>query len=280
MPIVTFWSDNKQSIGQTVSAATLATMMALDRNYKILLISVNFNDKTMENCFGAQESNKEIIKSLIKTPQMNLDSGITGILKLVDSNRLTPETIQDYTKIVFNNRLEILYAPQNVDTHRQSQIELMTKYKNIILNAARFYDYVFVDFQKGMIADIQKEILDISDVVIMNVEQSAKDIAKYLKTDYINKISHKFIWNLCRYDENSKCNIKNVNRSLLKRERVYGIPYNTLLFEAAHEGGVPELLIRFRTLKEEDGENFLLISQLKEFNEGIVQKYQELRARL
>lgn len=278
MPIVTFWSNNKQAIGQTVSAATAATMMALERNYKILLISVDFNDKTIENCFGSQESNKEIIKSLIKTPQMNLDSGITGILKLADSNRLTPEVIQDYTKIIFNNRLEILYAPQNVDSSRQEQINFMAKYKNIILNAARFYDYVFVDLKKGMISDTQAELLDLSDVIVMNVGQGIKEINNNLKTEYIKKISDKFVWNICRYDSKSKYNIKNITRTVLKREMIFATPYNTLLAEAAQDGGVPELMIRFRTLKENEGDNFLLISQLKELNEGIIQKYHELRA--
>ena len=39
MPIVTFWSNNEKTIGQTVSAAVVATVMAIEHNYKILLIT-------------------------------------------------------------------------------------------------------------------------------------------------------------------------------------------------------------------------------------------------
>ena len=84
MPIITFWSNNEKAIGQTTSAALAATVMSMEHNYKVLLISADFNDVTMEKCFGAQESNKEVLKTLIARPQINLDSGINGLLKLAE----------------------------------------------------------------------------------------------------------------------------------------------------------------------------------------------------
>ena len=65
MPIVTFWSNNKKAIGQTVAASAAATVMAMEHNYKVILISVDFFNDSMEECFGAQQSNAELIKSLI-----------------------------------------------------------------------------------------------------------------------------------------------------------------------------------------------------------------------
>ena len=61
MPIVTFWSNSEKTIGQTVSASVAATVMAMERNYKILLVSVDVNNNSIENCFGSQQSNKNII---------------------------------------------------------------------------------------------------------------------------------------------------------------------------------------------------------------------------
>ena len=115
MPIITFWSGKEKAIGQTVSASVAATVTAIENNYKVLLISADFNDEMLETSFGAQESNKEIVKGLVQKVQMNLDSGIRGLLKLADSNRITPELIHDYTKIVFKNRLEIIYSPIKTD---------------------------------------------------------------------------------------------------------------------------------------------------------------------
>ena len=108
MPIITFWSNKENSIGQTVATTIAATVTGIEHNYKVLLISADFNDKMIEKSFGAQESNNNIVKGIVNRSQMSLDSGIQGLLKLADSNRVTPEVIQDYTKIVFKNRLEVL----------------------------------------------------------------------------------------------------------------------------------------------------------------------------
>ena len=249
--------------------------MAIEHNYKILLISADFNNDSIENCFGAQESNNEIVKSLIRKPQINLDSGINGLLKLTNSNRVTPDIIHDYTKIVFKNRLEVLYSPMNID--ESINAELMEKFKNIILNASKYYDYVIVDLKKGMKCSQQLEILQISDVIVLNINQKIKTIKNVLEINEIKNLMNKTIWNICNYDSKSKYNTKNLRRTVLKREAIYETPYNTLLLEATQEGKIAELLIRFKTLKnEEDNSQFIL--KIEELIQGILTKYQETRS--
>ena len=277
MPVITFWSNNEKAIGQTVSASVAATVMAMEHNYKILLISADFNNDTIENCFGAQESNKEIVKSLIRKPQINLDSGINGLLKLADSNRITPDVIHDYTKIIFKNRLEVLYSPINIDESKNN--EIMEKFKNIILNASRYYDYVFVDLRKGLKCNPQKEILQMSDVIVNSISQDIKTINEFLQSNETVGIRNKFVWNICKYDNKSKYNTKNLTRTILKKQSIYETPYNTLLLEASQEGNIAELLIRIKTLKGED-DNSIFLSKIEELNEGILSKYQEMRIKM
>lgn len=276
MPVITFWSNNEKAIGQTVAASTAATVMAMEHNYKVLLISVDFNNTMIENCFGAQESNKEIIKSLVQKTQINLESGINGLLKLADSNRVTPEVIHDYTKIIFKNRLEVLYSPMNI-TDENEKIRLMEEMKNIIINASRYYDQVFVDLNKGLKYNEQLEILSISDVVVANVDQRIKTIESLLGMKEVEKFQHKLIWNICKYDKNSKYNIKNLSRTILKREKICQTDYNTLILDATQEGGMAELLLRLRTLREDD-ENAEFIAKIKKLTEEILLKYQETRS--
>ena len=277
MPIITFWGNNEKTIGQTVSASVAAAIMAMEHNYKVLLISADYNDNSIENCFGAQESNRDIIKTLIRKPQINLDSGINGLLKLADSNRVTPEVIHDYTKIVFKNRLEILYSPMNIE--EGTKAELMDKLKNIIQNAAKYYDYVFVDLKKGLKFQGQLEILKISDVIVFCVDQGIKTIQKILEADDVSIFLNKAIWNICRYDKKSKYNPKNLIRTILRKQAVYTTPYNTLLLESTQEGNIAELLIRFKTLRDDD-DNLLFVSSIKEMNDGIMLKYQETRTKM
>lgn len=277
MPVITFWSNNEKAIGQTVSAAIVSTVMAMEHNYKVLLISADFNNTTIENCFGSQESNKEIIKTLVSRPQINLDSGINGLLKMADSNRITPDIIHDYTKIIFKNRLEVLYSPMNI---AETEIaNTMEKFKGIIHNASRYYDYVIVDLKKGMKCEQQIEILKTSDIIVANIDQNIKSIEKFLGTKEIAGLINKIIWNICRYDDESKYNVKNLTRTILKRQRIHETHYNTLVMEAAQEGNVVELLIRLKTLKDED-KNLLFIQKIEELIQGILLKYQETRGRI
>lgn len=278
MPIVTFWSNNEKAIGQTVAAASTATVMAMEHNYKIILISVDFNNESMEDCFGAQQSNKELIKSLIKTPQINLDTGTNGLLKIAQSNRVTPEIIKDYTKIIYTNRLEIIYSSSNKNIPIEEQIEC---FKTIILNASKYYDHVIIDLKKGVREPKIFEILDMSDAIVLNTDQGTKTIGKFLQIPEMQKYikKGKVLWNICRYDKNSKYNVKNLIRTVWKRQEIYTTPYNTMLFEASTEGQLAELLLKIRTMKTES-ENSELYNEVKKLSEGILLKYQELRMRM
>ncbi len=275
MPIITFWSSNEKTNGQTVSAAVAATTMAMEHNYKVLLVSADFNNSSMEECFGAQETNRDIVKSLIKTPQMNLDSGINGLIKLANSNRVTPEIIHDYTKIIYKNRFEILYSPNNV-IDKQEKARILEDFKNIILHASRYYDYVLVDLRKGLEFEPQREILNSSDVVVLNVNQNLKAINETLNQNIIKAISRKILWNICRYDKKSKYNTKNLTRQILKKQSVCETNYNTYILEASQDGTLAEMILRFRTLKEDD-ENLQFYTKEKELVQTMLLKYQETR---
>lgn len=278
MPIITFWSNNEKTIGQTVSASALATVMAIEHNYKVLLISADFNNDSIENCFGIQNSNKEIVKLLVQTPQINFDSGINGLLKMTQNNRISPEVIHDYTKIIFKNRLEVLYSIKNV-TGVQEEIEIMGKVKDIILNASRYYDYVIVDLKKGIKYNEQLEILKLSNVVVVNVEQKVKPIQDFLKIKEIQPILPKVVWNICKYDKMSKYNLKNLSRNILKRQTICQTDYNTLLLDATQEGNIAELLIRFKTLREDD-ENLEFFLNVKKQIETIMMKCHETQMKI
>lgn len=274
MPIITFWNHNEKAIGQTVSAALAATVMAMEHNYKVVLISADFNDYTLESSFGAQVSNNKLIKSLVNTQQISLDSGITGLLKLADSNRVSPEIIHDYTKIVFKNRLEVLYSPLNIENEEKERV--MEKLETIITNASRYYDYVFVDLEKGIKHKEQMNILKKSDVIVENIDQRRKTIEGFFEIKDMEQLMNRIVWNICKCDNFSKYNAKNIERSLLRKQSIYETRYNTLVMEAAQEGRIAELMLQLKTLKDEDS-NTVFVSKIEELTQGIIEKYQEIQ---
>ncbi len=161
MPIITFWSNSKKQTGQTMSLAAIATSMAIEHNYKILIVSTIYDDDTLELCFGSINNNKKIVNKLVKNPTIEVDSGIEGLYKIAYSGRMTPELIQNYTRVIYKNRLEALYG-YKADKTRPTEDEYLKvkeKYKEIILNASKFYDMVFVDLDKGLEDPTVRQIL-------------------------------------------------------------------------------------------------------------------------
>ena len=107
MPIISFWSSNPRESGQTLSIAALATYMAIEHNYRILLIDATFDDDTLERCFWKVNGTKDVAKMLNKG-KMDISSGAEGLVSAVASNKTTPEIITNYTRVVFKNRLDVL----------------------------------------------------------------------------------------------------------------------------------------------------------------------------
>ena len=90
MAVITFCSNEIKETGQTLSMAAIASYMAIEHNYKILMISTGFNDLTLENCFWEYNkirSTGGVLKQDVGT--IGLVSGVEGCYGQGDrSNRL------------------------------------------------------------------------------------------------------------------------------------------------------------------------------------------------
>ena len=271
MPIITFWSNGKEETAKTLSIAAIATYMAIERNFKILTLSTNYNDTTLETCYW-EEKNGNNKKNIV-----GLGTGIEELAKAILSNKASPEVITNYTKIALKNRLEVLPSIKTTNYNEYEKIRAV--YKDILKTANKYYDLIFVDLTKGLDNGIAKEILEISDLVIVNLTQRLKIINEYIKLKEENDILKKnnIMLLIGRYDKFSKYNSKNVARYMGVKE-VFTVPYSTLFFEAANEGKVPDFFFRFRNIDEND-RNALFISEVKRVTEKIIYKLQELQMR-
>ena len=64
MSIVTFWSDGKEQTGKTLSIAAIATHMAIEHNYRILVISTGYRDDTLNRCFSEEKKVKRNLRNV------------------------------------------------------------------------------------------------------------------------------------------------------------------------------------------------------------------------
>lgn len=281
MPIVTFWSGSKKQTGQTMSLAAIATSMAIEHNYKILIISTKYDDNTLELCFGGLDNNKRLLKKLVQNTTVAVDNGIEGLAKMAYSSRMTPDVIQNYTRVIYKNRLEVLYGYKEVEDRptKEEYLKIRDKYKDIIQNASKFYDMVFVDVDKGLEDDSVRQILKISDVVVVNVEQKLNEINEFNELIHSDLRNDNFILNIGRFDSYSKYSVKNISRYIGLKRDVSVVPYNTLFFEAASEETVADLFLKIRKVDEGD-RNATFVKEVKTAGDKIIYKLQELRMKI
>lgn len=279
MPIITFWSNSKKQMGQTLSIMAATTYMGMERNYKTLLMTMNPGDTAFEEAFATKRTQVRsnlLAEFGIQQAKVGLDTGMEGLLKLATSGKVTPDTITNFTQVVFKNRLEVLFS---ANRHPENNPEkTAATYKSIVSAANKYYDYVFIDLEKGLNEEFKKTILEISDVIVVGLEQRKKEIENFIEFRKKEKILRKnnTIILLGRYDRFSKYNTKNVVRQIGLREQIYCMPYNTLLYESVDENMIAEMFLKIRKADETD-RNGIFLKEVKNLVEGILYKVQEVQ---
>lgn len=279
MAIVTFCSNEIKETGQTLSLSAVATYMAIEHNYKILVISTDFNDLSLENCFW--EYDKIRTNGTIRKDQnIGIESGIEGLIKALKSNRTSNEIIKNYSRIVLKDRLDILLSPATKSY--QEYTEIVENYVDILQVAERYYDLIFIDLSKKMPRKDAAAILKLSDIVVINMTQRLKTINDFATLRQANDFYQRrnVMLLVGRYDRNSKYNTKNITRYLKEKKMVSAVPYNTLFLEACSEGNIIEFMLRAKNVTDEADTNNIFIKEIKSIDEGIIFKLQELQMKI
>lgn len=276
MPIISFWSSNPRESGQTLSIAALATYMAIEHNYKILLVDATFDDDTLERCFWKVNNGKDVTKMLNKG-KMDISSGAEGLVSAVASNKTTPEIITNYTRVVFKNRLDVLCGLKTKIPEEFTKSLML--YKDLVKTADKYYDLVFVDLEKTLKKDTTKTLLETSHVIVTNFSQNLKQIDEFIETKIKNPqiiARDKCITLLSNADENSKYNVKNVTR-YVKEKDVQQILYNPIYKEAASEAGVATFFLKTRLSNSANDKNSAFIKAVESLAKAVDYKLEELK---
>ena len=132
-----------------------------------------------------------------------------------------------------------------------------------------------LSLNKGLDNENTREILEMSDIIVVNLTQRLKIINEFMDLRQSNLLfkQNNVLLLIGRYDKYSKYNTKNIAR-YMKEKNILTVPYNTLFFEAANEGEVADFFIKYRTIGDTD-RNSIFISEIKRATEGIIYKLQE-----
>ena len=279
MAIVSFWSNSKRETGQTLSSVAIATSMSINHNYKVLEVATGFMDKTIENCFW--QPNRENALNLIPgMRQSTFNSGVEGLVKIIQSNRTSANIVSDYARVVFRDRLDVLPAPRtdNIEDYNRTT----EFYAQLARIASRDYDLVFIDIDKRMPEKSKQDILMQSDAIVLTLKQgldSMRDIIELRRSDE-NFQKNNVILLAGKYDKFSRYNVTNMSRELREKRKMLAVPYNTLFFEAASEGAVADFFIKYRGITDQTDRNFIFMQETKRACDEILFKLQELQMRV
>lgn len=278
MSIVTFWNDGKEQTGKTLSLVAICTQLAIEHNYRVLIVSTGYKDENLDNCFWKEKKTKKNRGLFGPNTNVLVNEGFSGITKIMKSNKLSPEHITNYTKLVFKDRLEILPTFKG----EKDEYKDITKYYPDIINLAnQYYDLVFVDLDKEVQEDIAQTILEKSNLIIANLSQRLTSINRFMELREEKPIlkSKKMLLLIGRYDKFSKYNIKNITRYLGEKNKVSTIPYNTLFFESCEEANVPDLFLRLRKMEEDDRNGFF-IAEIRRTIENIIYRLEDIAMKM
>ena len=281
MSVITFWNYKKQETGKTMSLTAIATYMATEYNVKTLIISTTNKKDKIRNCYWKEEK-KKVFDLGIFGPNKNAletETGIRGLEKIIRSNKMAPNLVTNYAKVVFKDRLEILLGSEEksaVEGEFEGYGKIQESYLEVINAASEYYDRVFIDLDYNVKPEIREQIFKKSDIIVVNLSQGLTCIKDLKENKQKNKLlkSPKTLLLIGRYDKTSKYNIKNVSRFLGEKNLILTVPYNTAFFEAVEEAGVPDMFLNFKRIREQD-ENFFL-QEIKRATDNIIYRLQEI----
>ena len=279
MSIITFYNSSTEQTGKTMSIAAIATYMAIEHNYRILVISTTNREDALKRCFWQEKKKKKNLGIFGPNAALEVETGVEGLARVIRSNKISPNIITNYTKVVFKDRFEILLGCENPPS---DGTVIETMYPSIIKAANQYYDLVFVDLDENVDEETRKTIIYDSDIIVINMSQRLRSIDKFRELKEKNQLlaSRKALLLIGRYDKYSKYNSKNISRYLGEKNQVLTIPYNTLFFEATEEAGVPDLFLRFRKNLDPDDRNAFFIEEIKRASENIVYRLQDLQMKI
>lgn len=276
MAVIAFWSGEDRECGQTFSMAAIATYMCVEHNYRTLLINGNFQNDTLERCFW-NVNRINTFAAQVNRGKIDIASGAEGLVSAIASNKTSPEIVATYTKAIFKSRLDVLPGLKTT-----SPIEFeksMMLYKQLLLSANKYYDFVFIDVPKGLKSETTSSILNVANAIIYVLSPNMALIEKYLinkqKLDIMKKGN--LIPLLARENFNSKYNARNVARFIGEKRGIPSVADSYLFSEAANEAGVANFFLKTKTSTSAVKVNDRFLKSVSDVDNRIIAKLKELQ---
>lgn len=238
MPRVVFWSPDATMTGNTHAAVAVSALMGILHKPTCLLMQGNYNSRKIESSFTMYEQLKE------SGAFDNANLGVSALIRLVTSNKLTADAIQNYAKPVLKGRLDLLYGMSSKD--KEGYKDLVNNLPYITRKAAEIYDLVFMDLPKTANYKYIKDTLADSEIVVCTVNQDVVKLDEFFeKVKSVEELKDKqVIYVITDYENKSKYNLTNIKIKYKVKEDVFVLPHNYMFADACNSGSVIDFLYK------------------------------------
>lgn len=262
MPIVSFWGPVHGQVGTTANTIMAASFISIEQNIKTMVTQTHWSHSTLESLFTNihfhQENNEHFT-----------DSGLDALERLARSNRLTPQSIRDYTVPLLKDRLDLLAGTKKRDIHLYTKINGVINH--IFQHANAYYDLITVDVHSGRQNPLTNTLLYHSDLIVVCLNQNIQLLSNFFSREYWHPALDQkpYIIVLGKYDPQLRLSIKNVIRRFRCAKPMYVIPYDSKFRDACNENRVLEYFIRARYADKKQ-QDYAFIRSVREFTQGVL----------
>lgn len=257
MAKIIFWSPIARMTGATHAAIATASLIGIEEDFSNILIHAHWQSKKIESSFTDYD---ELKNTNIFS---NTNIGMTALSRLVESNKLTPDSIKNYAKPVLKQRLDIMYGT-NV-TERAQFGNLVDNFPSIVRKADQAYDLVFVDLPKSNQNKYINEVLADSDLIICTINQEAVRLDEFFTNLEKNESlkNKKKIILICDYESKSKYNIFNIRSKFGVKDDIMGLPHNYIFSDSCNDGQVIDFFYKNLNADPKDYNGFFIAETRK-----------------
>lgn len=232
MAKVVFWSPDSAMTGNTHSVIAVSTLMSITHKTSSILMNGNYDSRKIESSFTPYAELKE------SGAFDNSNIGISALIRLVTSNKLTSDAVQNYAKPVLKERLDVMYGMTQKD--EDAYLDLVNNLPYISKRAAEIYDLVFIDLPKNTDKKYVLDTLADADIIVCTVNQDAVKFDDFF--DSISKIDaikdKPKIFVVGDYEQRSKYNVQNIKIRYRTKEELFVLPHNYIFADACNDGNV------------------------------------------
>lgn len=273
MSIITFTNYNMNETGQSLAASAIASSLAIEHNYRILLISTDFNNNTMESSFfNAFKKERTSFMGGMNRMNNDVSNGAEGLVRMFASNRASGDIIRSFARPILKDRLDLIPALKTKDIKEYRN--LSTYFSQIADVANSAYDLVMIDMSSLIPLENQKKIIDLSSIIVIGLLQNLSSIYKFAELKNSSDIYKRNNILLCidKYNQNSKYTNKNIGRMLNEKDIPITVPYNILFNDNCSEGSIIDYVLQVRTLSFREGKDGYFYDCVKDAAEKIDSK--------